>query len=86
MPAMAQVYLSIQRLNPPAAERVADAFVIGTKITADQRQMLAVPYSPMSKNGGFHVHSLKQEGFVWREKLLEEQLDEAWNYIPARAN
>ena len=25
-------------------------------------------------------------GFVWREKLLEEQLDEAWNYIPARAN
>lgn len=81
---MAQVYLSILRHNPPSAERIPSAFVIGTKITADQRQMLAVPYSPMSKNGGFHVHSLKQEGFVWREKLTEEQLDDAWNYVPAK--
>lgn len=82
LPAMAQVYLSIIRHRPPMAERIPPAFVIGTKLTARMRQMLAVPYTPMSKNGGFHIHSLKQEGFVWREKLSPEQLDAVWNYTP----
>ncbi len=84
LPAMAQVYLSIVRHRPPMAEHIPAAYMIGTKITPDTRQMLAVPYSPMSKNGGFHVHSLKYEGFVWREALTPEQLDAAWNYLPAR--
>ncbi len=83
LPAMAQVYLSIVRHRPPMAEHIPAAYMIGTKITPDIRQMLAVPYSPMSKNGGFHVHSLKHEGFVWREALTPEQLDAAWNYLPA---
>ncbi|MCP5110808.1 MAG: hypothetical protein GY953_08245, partial [bacterium] len=82
LPAMAQAYMSILRHRPPMADRIPPAFVIGTKLTTRQRQMLAVPYTPMSKNGGFHIHSLKQEGFVWREKLSAEQLDRAWNYIP----
>ena len=75
---MAQLCSSILRHHPPMAENIPP-------ITARLRQMLGVPYPPMTKNGGFHIHSLKQEGFVWREKLSPEQLDAAWNYVPREA-
>ena len=82
LPAMAQVFLSIERKQPPMAANIPPAFVIGTKITQRQRQMLTVPFSPMTKNGGFHIHALKHEEFVWREHLSQETLDAAWNFKP----
>ena len=79
---LAQVFTSINRLNPALARQIPQVIILGMKVIGQQRMMLVAPYSPMVKDGAMHIESLKYEAFIWREQVSPELLDAVWNYLP----